>query len=68
MLGVELEVVERLTRFINVSFIKVCDFSRRQSCILRIVHPEGCVSLRIMCTMHALPLVNLRTLIFETSI
>jgi hypothetical protein len=68
MLGVGLEVVEGPTRSINVSFIEVHDFSRRQSCILRIVHAEGCVSLRIMRTVHVLPLVNLRTLIFDPSI
>jgi hypothetical protein len=68
MLGVRLEVDERFTRFINVSSIEVRDFSRRQSRILRIVCPEGCVSLCIMCTVRALPLVNLRTLIFEPSI
>jgi hypothetical protein len=68
VLGVGLEVVERPTRFINVSFIEVHGFSHRQSCILRTVHAEGCVSLRILRTVHVLPLVNLCTLIFEPSI
>jgi hypothetical protein len=65
MLGVRLEVVEGPTRSINVSFIEVCGFSRRQSCILCIVHAEGCVGLRMLRTVCALPLVNLRTLIFD---
>jgi hypothetical protein len=53
VLGVGLEVVEGPTRSINVSFIEVCGFSRRQSCILHTVRVEACVSLHIMCTVCA---------------
>jgi hypothetical protein len=65
MLGVELEVVEGPTRFINAPFTGVCGFSHRQSHILCTVRDEACVGLHILCTMRALPLVNLCTLIFE---
>jgi hypothetical protein len=64
VLGVELEVVERPKIFIDVSFIEVHDVSHRQSCILCTVHTEGCVSLHILRTVRALPLVNLHTFIF----
>jgi hypothetical protein len=65
VLGVGLEVVERLTRFINVPFMEVHGFCRRQSHILR---AEGYVSLRIMRTVCAPRLVNLHTLIFDPNI
>jgi hypothetical protein len=65
MLGVRLEVVEGPTRSINALFIEVHGFCRRQSRILRTVRAKACVSLRIM---RVLPLVNLRTLIFDPSI
>jgi hypothetical protein len=68
VLGVGLEVVERMARSINATFREVHNFSRRQSCILRTVTTEGCVSLRIVHTVPTLPLVNLQTLIFEPSI
>lgn len=68
MLGVGLEVVEGPTRSINVSFIEVCGFSRRHSHILHTMHVEAYVSLHIMHTVCALPLVNLCTLIFDPSI
>jgi hypothetical protein len=67
MLGVRLDVVERSKIFINALFIEVRRFSRRQSCILHTVHTKGCVSLCIVRTMCALPLVNLCTLFFEPS-
>jgi hypothetical protein len=68
VLGVGIEVVEGKKRSINASFIEVHFFSHRQSRILHIVHIEACVSLCIMCTVRVLPLVNLRTLIFDPSI
>jgi hypothetical protein len=68
MFEVRLEVVERPIRFINVFFIEVCLFSRRQSCILHTVRTEGCVGMCILRTVCAFPLVNLCTLIFELSI
>jgi hypothetical protein len=68
VLGGRLEVVEGLTRSINALFIEVHNFSRIQLRILRTVRAEACVSLRIMHTVHALPLVNLCTLIFDPSI
>jgi hypothetical protein len=64
VLGVRLEVVEGSTRSINVSFIEVHNFSHRQLYILCTVCDEACVSLCIMRIVHALPLVNLCTLIF----
>jgi hypothetical protein len=64
VLGVRLEVFERPTRSINASFREVCGFSHRQLCILPTVRAEGCVSLCILHSVRALPLVNLRTLIF----
>jgi hypothetical protein len=68
MLGVKIEVVEGPTIFINASFMEVCGFSRRQSSILRTVRTEGCVSICILHVVRALPLVDLRTLIFGPSI
>jgi hypothetical protein len=67
VLGFGLEVVERPTRFINVLFMEVHVFSRKQSHILCIVHAKGCVSLHILCTVCVLPLVHLHNLIFEPS-
>jgi hypothetical protein len=46
----------------------MCSFSRRELRILRTVHVEGCVSLRILHTMYVFPLVNLCNLIFEPSV
>jgi hypothetical protein len=65
MLGVGLEVVEGMKRSINVSLIEVHDFSHRQSCILRIVRIEVCVSLCIVHNVCMLPLVTLRTFVFD---
>jgi hypothetical protein len=62
VLGVGPEVVEGPKRSINAPFIEVCGFSRAQSHILHIVCVEAYVGLR---TMHALPLVTLRILIFD---
>jgi hypothetical protein len=67
VLGVRLEVVEGPTRSINVSFIEVHGFSRRQSCICAqcVLRPVLACAL---CALCVLPLVNLRTLIFDPSI
>ena len=61
-------MVEGATRSINVSFIEVHGFSRRQSCILCIVCIEGCVGPCILCTVCTLPSVKMHTLIFEPSV
>jgi hypothetical protein len=68
VLGVVLEVVEGSKISINVSFIEVHLFSRRHLRILRTMHVEANVSLCIMCIVRVLPLVNLRTVIFDPSI
>jgi hypothetical protein len=62
MLGVGPEVVEGPTRSINASFIEVCEFSPTESLILCIVHVEAYAGL---CTLFTLPLVILRTLMFD---
>jgi hypothetical protein len=66
MLGVGPELVEGPRRSINSLFIEVRGFSHMHSCTWCIVHIEGCVGLHTLCTMHVLPLVNLRISIFDS--